>query len=502
MSVSCVWNESLCTNLSATAQLTRLSERDIQYDTALDQVCIPGFDANRVVFDNQGYTGDSIRKIARMVDMGFHSVHLDVWYDNMAQSWQLCPGVFPPNVTQSGNYNVTSLRDNSTVLCSPDATFGAFVAEIGEYLSGSDTDIASEILLITLHPRSIPKQIGRNSTRTVIPADSSINQTLVSSLGNRIFDPQDLSSLRKSGQISNVGTRRKGTKHSWPSLKYVVVTMKKRLLVSYIPEDDMVGNFFDLHDVAFKRHPFTPYGLIATNSSEYLLSEADQEFRAVVLDDKDHLRSQWSTARDSGFSPILNTSQTDSELISIMNSSSWMWAENQPSFATSTGPSDGEAEDNGRSACGMWTSEGLVAVNCTYRLHCLCRHKHDGFQWTINEDKSRYFDADCPDDYEFSLPRSSLEARYLHDTLQVGELWADINSLYIPNCWVSGGVQAICPYNVRQTDRNGVAYITVTAVASFCILCSMIYFEWERAFSPVRRYSPRQVVSVKEGVAE
>lgn len=500
MSVSCVWNNSLCSNLSATAQLTRLSQRDVQYRVSVDQVYAPGFDANRAVFDSQGYTSSSIRKVGRMVDLGFHSMFVDVWYDGVAHDWQLCPGAFPANASQSSVYNVTSLRDNSTVVCSPDATFGALMAEIREYLSGSDTDIAADVLLVNLRPRSIPASLGRNASRTVLPADSSLNLTLAATLGDRIFNPSDLMNARKDNDVTSSGTDRKDQSELWPSLHYVVLSLKKRLIMTYFRQNETIGNFNELSDLAFERPPLYPLNHSYTSSAHKLIELSNQGFRAVALANRSHLSDDWGAVRDSGLSPILNTTQTDQELIALMNSSSWLWAMNQPAIPETTGGNDNTLNSS-RNACGMWTSEGFVAASCSRSLHCLCRNTSSDFHWTISDDRNMYYSADCPDGYEFSLPRSSLEAEYLHDLFSTN-VWGDLNSLYIPNCWVDGGVLAICPYNVRQSDRNGVAFITVAAVASFCILCSMIYFEWDRVFSPVRRHSPRQPVTVKEGVAE
>lgn len=124
--------------------------------------------------------------------------------------------------------------------------------------------------------------------------------------------------------------------------------------------------------------------------------------------------------------------------------------------------------------------------NCYNSNIGLCRYKNTAFKWLVRSNKATYFDFDsyqgskCPDQYTFNIPRTPLEQRSLISYLKNAsfpdtQIWIDLNSISVSNCWVSGGPYASCPYEKVISRRNFVKMMVPASVCSFALLCIVVY---------------------------
>jgi len=122
--------------------------------------------------------------------------------------------------------------------------------------------------------------------------------------------------------------------------------------------------------------------------------------------------------------------------------------------------------------------------NVRKKHRAACRIAGEPYAWrlsTINVPFAAAPDA-CPEHTVFSLPRTGLENTYLYhqilnntnsaggdaDSISSG-VWIDFNSLDQPDCWVTGGPNATCPYeNNRQETRQ--RQILIPTIAALIVL--------------------------------
>lgn len=181
-----------------------------------------------------------------------------------------------------------------------------------------------------------------------------------------------------------------------------------------------------------------------------------------------------------GLSPFLNTtidtnttattSPTAYEL--FVESSIWSWAPGQPVSY----PNNTEVRCAGLlyNSSARWT-----VLDCQDRYPAACRAIGSPYLWRVPSSRGRYeqVNDNCPDGYNFAVPRTALENRHLLAVARaqaaVGEfdgspiVWVNLNSLDVQDCWVTG-VNATCPYSGAVRDPNRV--ITVPAVAAVIVL--------------------------------
>lgn len=490
--------------------VVRLSERDTQYDVSVDQVYLPGFELDSTVFLEGGYTHAALGNLTRALAAGYRQVLLDAWWDKERQNWEIC--------------HPERLKDKDEASCGID--LNSLLSVLKDYIADTDTDVAVELLVLCLRLHEIEqaeKSHNHKAARAALWVEGrdvnamepvacisseeehravvSLNRSVVETLSDRIFTPADLAEARKAKSVTNSGTLRSSDNLDalWPNLEYVLRTAKKRVLI--FADDLAVGHTRLLDGLLFPIYETPPYD--PDFSSPQFRTYVNASFRTQLIDfEKDtplqDIFASYAAARDRGFSPILASPISMEELLQLNQLKSWSWADNEPSIIHRNDRHN-QLRNMSIVACGKQTENGWVAVDCNSKLYTLCRAKKNPYVWRLSEDKSDYFGADCFDDFEFSLPRTPLEARAAIKALGETSAWIDLNSLSMPNCWISGGTNAKCPYNIIESDRNGVRFIVAAAVCAFCLLCGIVLLEWDRACRPLKTRFQRKVVDF-EGV--
>lgn len=453
---------------------------------------MPGFDINEVVFDQEGYTTNSLFTLQSYLDLGFFNLFLDVYYDSIHSQWQLCPLPFMPNPQTGRVYNLTAAPDapQKLAMCQPETTLNALLTTIMLYISRSNTNVAANLLRLSLRLRDLPLPPANSTALSDGPSgDSSLNTTFTNTLGTVMYTPHDLELNRAANVIADEGTLRENTGNKWPSLEHLLLDMHRRIIVSVVSESSSNfssnANDLDPQFVFYNNNGQFQYTSVPPIEAENpdFASLSNASFLSAGVG-QPHLRAQYAKLISQGYSPVINDTLANETMGAIVQSHTWGWAVGQPEIQNEADRAlmmqRGEIL-----CCALQTPAGWMVSDCLRSFPVLCRNEDDPFDWRLSDNPHSYFDADCPGGYMFVAPRTALEVRAAKRALGDNMAWADINSLSLPNCWITGGVRAACPYNIIQSSRNGVALIVVVATVSVCLLASMIFLEWERMRFPL-----------------
>lgn len=225
-----------------------------------------------------------------------------------------------------------------------------------------------------------------------------------------------------------------------------------------------------------------------------------------------------------GFSPILNasyynvyddeedTNDLDGSLGDIIDNfiplSFWSWAENQlvePDRGlnmSDTTESEGEDNDNSNDAdlvkrdleyddthtaykCVVLDDNGWKVSDCYSKQPVACQKYGSPNNWYIDvKNKQAYFTAykpeSCPDTYYFGTPLLSIEMLALMNYIERKNIsypvWIDVNDITVPDCFVTGGPYATCPYQETVTKLKLVGLIAPSFIVAVVIL-ALIFCE-------------------------
>ncbi|OJD23528.1 hypothetical protein ACJ73_05116 [Blastomyces percursus] len=327
--------------------------------------------------------------------------------------------------------------------------------------------------------------------------------------------------------ISEYFTTRRDSKgtHStpdgWPCESYVERRRLKRFLVGWGTVDPQMANYdfnSDRH-LIFPRDSLAVSKKIETSNSSYAsggtviksgclfepettnvaLSASWSESTIVERYDSHPLHLLSSDLIACGISPIVNATLSNvtanedfRPYENASQASSWAWAQGEPNPDGSPSAlflSDLRCARADVSSKGRW-----FPTKCSDDLYGACRVGNEPFQWTLTRERVSY-DAvavSCPENSTFSVPRTSLENTYLYhyisslpknvlnqssDNHYERSVWIDLNSLDVPTCWVSGGPDAQCPYEVDEgaVQRRTVLVPTIAAIIVLVIAALTIF---------------------------
>ncbi|CAH2350839.1 maintenance of telomere capping protein 6 [[Candida] railenensis] len=139
-------------------------------------------------------------------------------------------------------------------------------------------------------------------------------------------------------------------------------------------------------------------------------------------------------------------------------------------------------------SCGTLSEEGILVNNCYLSLPFACQNTSNPDEWSIDFDNRKtyfdsYLDASCPTGFYFSIPKSNIEMlsllTYINKTTTSGSkypIWIDLNDITIPQCYVSGGPYASCPYQKTITYSTLVRMTAPSATVAVVVLV-LIFLE-------------------------
>lgn len=228
-----------------------------------------------------------------------------------------------------------------------------------------------------------------------------------------------------------------------------------------------------------------------TTKLRYIVDSDDTPFTVDTL--SDFIRCGYSAIFNGSYEVYKNSSLED--ILDIVDEfvpyRFWSWSPGQPSNLNNTDDdldtdyssniNTTNQNSNGNNVaykCVVLTQSGWKVANCYDRHVLACQNKTSRNDWVLdNTNKRSYFDIDkddCPDGYIFSIPRLStemlsLQARVKRENVKY-PIWIDLNDITVPNCFVSGGPYAECPYQRTITTNKFVRMIAPSFAVAMVVL--------------------------------
>ncbi|AQZ11292.1 MTC6 (YHR151C) [Zygosaccharomyces parabailii] len=404
-------------------------------------------------------------------------------------------------------------RSNQLILRKSNVSFDKFLNVLQSYVNSSDNNLSANMMVLLLR---ISTEMVTKKTNQSSPAGSgynsssqSVNMTylLDQNLGRqRIYTPDDLENDRELGQTYNTnGTSKVG----WPTLSSFLYQTKRRVVLAELTETS---------NKAYMPYVFNGSSIMNfdLNNATLGLPQTINQIKALSEKSWRYLEASFTPAdikvyMDYGYNPIIANEYAADNFASIselLNTTlMWSWEPNEPYSRTT----DRNTLKHNLVAynCAVLhytalnSSAAWIVDNCYTKHRGLCRNKGNGYLWRTTVSYDTYFEfseSKCPNGFEFSLPKTPLEqlavSQYLANiSSEDTNLWIDMNSVYVNDCWVTGGPHATCPYQRAVSKRNFVKMITPVTVCSFVILIIVCYLNFVRVPIHNNRKSWKRIVN-------
>lgn len=314
------------------------------------------------------------------------------------------------------------------------------------------------------------------------------------------------------------------TSNGWPAESYIEFSKSRRFLLGYGSIDPQMSEYsfagdestifsagfiqsnqtIDISDTGDITNGcflanLTNVGSSDINSSWATYYAADNSY-TFLASDISSLYNLTTSLTACGISPLLNiplfNTSVQINLAPYRNfslSTIWSWAPGEPKNF-----SEGDTGTDSLFRCartalyptpehghGRWHVD-----NCSLKNYAACRIPSQPYNWTLTSYQTSYSyaAAACPSPYIFAAPRTALENAYLHQTIEIlshhrtnlapegnergADIWLNFNSISVKECWVTGGVNATCPYTADGGEKHAVQkkIILVPTVAAFIVL--------------------------------
>ncbi|ODV86440.1 hypothetical protein CANARDRAFT_6912 [[Candida] arabinofermentans NRRL YB-2248] len=474
--------------LSTTRAIAMRTQRDISKNITVTDNVVFGVDLNKVVFDLKGYNSSSLTTLRDLLNVGAQALVVDLYYNEYFKDWGLC--------------DTKQLYSNSTLPCGSPSTFNitSIFSVVNDFIADTDTKLSANLMYIAFHLHSIYSvdpnfQTGIQSLETQIEtldevsSPSLVSDTDFPSLNQFVFEdhlriiPVVLSSDLYSNTTFSLGS-----------------------LSAYVSNDTIQTEYKALGSVACAK-PATSYDPELSDSVVKFSYDSDalpytvEQFRASML---------------CGYIPIISHElSTIEDITPYLTNSFWSWAANEPNVTTSsesrsvfsTGTDDDDDSDDDNlylNRCAVLTtfnsSSGWKANSCTRKHRVLCQSKQNSSHYKLTKEESTYFEADdtCGDGYKLTVPKTAIDQRYFLDLIGGNATaWIDMNSLKSSNCWVSGGVDADCPYQKIISVKIFKEMIIPSSVIAFLILLGIVGLQFDGVVGQRNRKNWKKLLNEK-----
>jgi hypothetical protein len=430
-----------------------------------------------------------------------------------------------PPIQQIGQYNCTSLM-----------RLDLLTGILEQFLDATSTTTGAALLLLTVDVHAASSILNPNApapklSSNQLPATGSLlSDVLKGNLSSTTYTPLLLQEQRANLNTSwynvneanqpvdgfyDVLYNSQGNRYTvdgWPTEAYVEFQKFHRLAIGYGAVDSQMSLYNIGPDLDFM---FPPGTFSDTRTTS--LASSGQVLSGCLFDASDagvtsQRNSSWAvtttpsldiSAEADLMAPIPVVSNlTSCGLTAFLNetlggqtadknplpyaayahSTLWSWAPGEPLNATS------QSDDSGKRCAVMTTSPYLGrwrVTNCDDRYRVACHHPGQPYSWKISSDTSDYYGAPskCDSPYEFGVPHTALENSHLLAALQDDDrkapdeaIFVDLNSINVPECWVSGP-DGTCPYLSTETnDRIRIVVVPTVAAVIIFVLAALTFF--------------------------
>ncbi|KAI5960989.1 MTC6 [Candida pseudojiufengensis] len=526
------------TPTNETLEVALRTQRDVSKPIPIDQLSVTGLSLSSI-FQEKGYTTDSLSDLVTALNKGSQVIMIDLYWNEFTSIWQLCPAPFPQNASSSSDTTPSLSWNNQTYKCDLNLATDNVMSMISSYIMSTNTDYQANFIHVLLNLKSIHYEKSNQTisledaykpnAQSTSVGNSTLTETF-SKLSQYIFDPSVLNDYRSQVNSENLNEVSFYNRSSivMPTLRTVLLNQYRRLLVNVISNDVVESrraytvNDLDKQLIFFNdtlpTTVLTPKN--ADNYCDQVLKPTNgldlfnnlsltTNFRYILDSDSDRfsLKKIRKYVR-CGLSPVFNATSYNVQNQTFTNSSNsnssdveevyqsyapyffWSWGPGEPmtvdNSTTNNTDNDGQRE-NVAYKCVMLRNDGWHVGDCYERYEIACQNKSSPNDWLIPSGvKKTYFDIraeDCPDGYNFSLPRSNIEMLSLLTSIgqqnSTFPIWIDLNDITISTCFVSGGPYAQCPYQRTVTSQK---FARMIAPASVICIIVLILILMEKIF--------------------
>ncbi|SCV00027.1 LAMI_0G02388g1_1 [Lachancea mirantina] len=464
-------------SVSYQSQVALRSQRDIMANVSIDQIPFVGIKVSTVFNSSWDNITQALQVLSGVLDAGIQTLVVDVSLEE---------------------------QDNEISVMNTNMTLRDVLVTLETYMSSTNNYLDANILNLMLRTDE-----RRNSQ--AVP-DLNMTAYLEQSIPlSRIYMPQNLMEDRREGNafdfegnISSFG---------WPRMQNFLFEQQKRLMITAVDDDtDKVLNSSLIFDSNILTYLTDNSSVVCPLATQSALARTAQ-FQWRFLENEFNPKDIFEYVR-CGFSPII-TNEFDSPTLPGMDSLLesallWSWQIGQPE-------EDESSKSNSTSLiayrCAILHFQALNASsywrtgNCYVSKDGLCRLLNKPFAWSLSTSESDYFelndddtDRKCPQNFDLSVPKSPLQQRAVEIYLSTLEspdmdIWIDLNSIAVPDCWVVGGPYASCPYEQNVSARNFLHMLAPSCVFAAVLLLMMIYLNWQKVPIQDNRKSWKRVVN-------
>lgn len=444
-------------SLSERADQAARAERDIGLDIPLDQQTPFGISANRLIFDVQGYSTDTLTTLHTVLSTGVNALMLDIYWNQFTNLWQLCPAPIPSTATTNTSEVVEVTWEGNSYQCQPKFGDADVFSTLRDYLKSSNINSEANIVQVILNLReiAIPASVIRsnytNSTwesssaslasLSAVPQYMEIGNSSLSTsmniLSSYLFTPKEMSSFNNTMSYDD----------EYPTASDFLYSLYKRTFVSAITTD--LGNTSRTYNVTDTDTEaiffYDSYEFTLNTTTDLVLADCllrrtasydtnyysnrvlDTRFRTLIDNDSSKFTPMKAyEVLQCGYTPILNaTSYSISNRTNLTGEytgrvidqyipfANWGWGPYEPNttFTNETRqalkdddytPNKDEddpdwqevAESQVAEKCVVIKQSGWAVYNCYSKYRLACKSKTNSFEWTLSDSIMLYFSTD------------------------------------------------------------------------------------------------------------
>jgi hypothetical protein len=433
------------------------------------------------------------------------------------------PTVSGPPLNQIGKYNCTALM-----------RLDLLTGILQNFLQSTSTTTGASLLLLTLDVHAASSILNPNAPAPVLSqpqlpeSGTLLSDVMKGNISDVTYTPSQLISQRADlnsswnnvqwqnrplGGYYSVANNSQGNQYTldgWPTEAWIEFQKFHRLSIGYGTIDPQMRLYNIGTDLDFIFPPGTfddaktptiatngqvlsgclfdaaDYGVTSQRNSSWALTTAPTLDIGANPDLMAPIPAI-ANLTSCGITPLLNqtlagTTADKNPLpyAAYVHSTLWSWAPGEPKNATSGASGNRCAVMTTSPIPGRWR-----VTDCTDRYRVACRLPGEIYNWRISTDEHDYYDAEsaCGDPYAFNVPHTSLENAHLLAALQADnkkrpneEIYIDLNSINVPECWVSG-TNGTCPYlSTADNDRIRIVVVPTVAAVIIFVLAALTFF--------------------------
>lgn len=195
--------------LSGRAQQASRAQRDIAMGIPLDQLTPFGISANRLIFDVEGYSRDSLSTLNTALNVGIDAVMLDIYWNEYTNRWQLCPAPIPLGATSNSSETVDVSWKGNKYRCQPDFKDSDVYLTLRDFLRLLNINSQANVVRMILNLKLIANdtvvvRMNTSDSSTVVtgPVPTSISPGMVVYLPSYM----EIGNTSLSGPLSALGS--------------------------------------------------------------------------------------------------------------------------------------------------------------------------------------------------------------------------------------------------------------------------------------------------------